>query len=294
MLVVSPHRSSRDDGLPAALESTGRCGRSPRRGPQPREVATCRTAAAHRAAVEVSSRLGCSDALVSGALSCWTAAWSRRELSANGHLVAILYAGLWFGRAGQHFVDNHLLRLIRPAQRAATVSVFLVVSPDQWCAAAGADDEASLAAEVAEMFGLGVATHTAIAPAPFVDLSEARLAGTVSERLLRAAQRAAVDGGGKAGHASGDEARDAARLHAPVQELGQGRRAPDERTMWSSRRGSTCSTWRMSRCCRCGQCCGVSLPPWCLRRGPSLARLTPRSPRRSGARHTLSPRPLSL
>ena len=116
--------------------------------------------------------------------------------------VAILYAGRWFGRAGQHFVDNHLDYLIRPAQRAATVSVFLVVSPDQWCAAAGADDEASLAAKVAQMFGPGVTTHTALAPAPLVDWSEARVAGTVSERLLRAAQRAAVDGGGKAGHAS--------------------------------------------------------------------------------------------
>ena len=77
--------------------------------------------------------------------------------------VAILYAGRWFGRAGQHFVDNHLDYLIRPAQRAATVSIFLVVSPDQWCAAA-ADDEASLAAEVAQMFGPGVTTRLCVGP----------------------------------------------------------------------------------------------------------------------------------
>ena len=72
--------------------------------------------------------------------------------------VAILYAGRWFGRAGQHFVDNHLDYLIRPAQRTATVSVFLVVSPDQWCATAGADDE------VAQMFGPGVTTQLCVGP----------------------------------------------------------------------------------------------------------------------------------
>ena len=66
--------------------------------------------------------------------------------------VALLYAGRWFGRAGQHFVDNHRRHLIEPAIAAgAAVSVFVVVAPDQWCSAAGADGEATLAAEVAEM-----------------------------------------------------------------------------------------------------------------------------------------------
>ena len=94
------------------------------------------------------------------------------------------------------------------------------------------------------MFGPGVTTHPALAPAPLVDWSEARVAGTVSERLLRAAQRAAVDGGGKAGHAS---AMKYAMLLAFMRQFGRPRprssaAAPGGRTTWSSRRASTCST----------------------------------------------------
>ena len=37
--------------------------------------------------------------------------------------VAILYAGRWFGRGGQHFIDNHVQNLIGPALASATVSV---------------------------------------------------------------------------------------------------------------------------------------------------------------------------
>jgi len=120
--------------------------------------------------------------------------------------IAILYAGRWFGRAGQHFVDNHIAHLIGPALAASfSVEIFLVVSPDQWCSAAGSDDEATLSAEVRDMFAGRLASdkvHAAIAPPPTVDWSEARVAGTVSARLLKAAQKAAADGGGKPGHAS--------------------------------------------------------------------------------------------
>ena len=117
--------------------------------------------------------------------------------------LGILYAGRWFGRAGQHFVDNHVAHLVGPALAASfSVEIFLAVSPDQWCSAAGSDDEATLAAEVRDMFSRRVPTQVAIAPPPTVDWSEARVEGTVSARLLKAAQRAAAAGGGKPGHAS--------------------------------------------------------------------------------------------
>ena len=120
--------------------------------------------------------------------------------------IAILYAGRWFGRTGQHFVDNHLSNLIGPATAFATVSVFLVASPDQWCTAAKGNDtaalKAALAAEVRDMFGPRVTTHSELAPPPLVAFSEARVEGTISNKLLRAAQKAASDGGGKPGHAS--------------------------------------------------------------------------------------------
>ena len=72
--------------------------------------------------------------------------------------VAILYAGRWFGRAGQHLEEEIFQVMTRPtrcALRGGGVS-------RQWCtAAAGADYEPSLAAEVAQMLGPGGATHTA-------------------------------------------------------------------------------------------------------------------------------------
>ena len=47
-----------------------------------------------------------------------------------------------------------------------------------------------------------MATRAALAPACGCPFSDARVEGTVGQRLLRAAQKAAVEGGGKAGHAS--------------------------------------------------------------------------------------------
>ena len=117
--------------------------------------------------------------------------------------VAILYAGRWFGRAGQHLEEEDIPGNDTPnALRASW----------QWClqtsgapATAGADDEPSLAAEEAQMLGPGGATHTATP-------------GT--QRLLRAAQRAAqraaVDAGGKAGRAIVREIAHDAALHAAV------------------------------------------------------------------------------
>ena len=67
--------------------------------------------------------------------------------------VAILYAGRWFGRAGQLSMTPRLSHVLH----ALPVSVFLV-SPDQWCATAGADDE------VAQMFGPGVTTQLCVGP----------------------------------------------------------------------------------------------------------------------------------
>ena len=49
-------------------------------------------------------------------------------------------------------------RLLSHALHALPVSGFLVVSPDQWCATAGADDE------VAQMFGPGVTTQLCVGP----------------------------------------------------------------------------------------------------------------------------------
>eukprot|EP00964_Phaeocystis_antarctica_P160106 scaffold131471_cov66-Phaeocystis_antarctica.AAC.2 len=49
-------------------------------------------------------------------------------------------------------------RLLSHALHALPVSGFLVVSPDQWCATAGADDE------VAQMFGPGVTTRLCVGP----------------------------------------------------------------------------------------------------------------------------------
>ena len=72
--------------------------------------------------------------------------------------VAILYAGRWFGRAGQHLEEDIPGNDTPNALRASW----------QWClqtsgapATAGADDEPSLAAEEAQMLGPGGATHTA-------------------------------------------------------------------------------------------------------------------------------------
>ena len=109
--------------------------------------------------------------------------------------LAILYAGRWFGRAGAPFVENHEQHLIAPAVAAgARVSVFLVATHDSWCSAAADDDEATLAAEVASMFGKAVSHVALLPPAPHLD---SRGSG-----LVKAAQLAAMAGGGKGGHAS--------------------------------------------------------------------------------------------
>ena len=117
-------------------------------------------------------------------------------MSADATRLAILYAGRWFGRASQHYVDNHRAHLIDPALAAgAKVSVFLIASPDQWCSASGRDDGSTLEAEVQSMFGSSVFARAALVPEP--EAIDSRGSG-----LVTAAQQAAMRGGGKGGHAS--------------------------------------------------------------------------------------------
>ena len=113
--------------------------------------------------------------------------------------VAVVYAGRWFGRAGKHFVDNHLQHLIRPTLSIADVTVVVLASHDQWCSASDSADEGVLLTEVRDMFGCHetrqLSCHAALVPAaPALD---PRGSG-----LVKAAQTAAMVGGGKGGHAS--------------------------------------------------------------------------------------------
>ena len=116
--------------------------------------------------------------------------------------VAVVYAGRWFGLAGQPFVDNHLRHLILPLISVAEVTVLVAVSPDQWCSAAGGDSELSLKAEVQSMFDRPHAAgssrlrlHASLIPSP-------REVDPRSSGLVRAAQSAALSAGGKGGYAS--------------------------------------------------------------------------------------------
>ena len=112
----------------------------------------------------------------------------------NALKVAILYAGRWYGRAGKHYVANHLDNLIKPAMEIAQVTVFLVTSHDQWCAASRSSDTAALEAEVRAIFGIPRLYALLVPEPPVVDVW--------GSGLVRAAQGAAMKGGGKGGHAS--------------------------------------------------------------------------------------------
>ena len=115
--------------------------------------------------------------------------------------VVILYSGRWFGLAARHWVDNHVSNLIRPAQcSGANVSVFVLVTKDQWCAGKEIKRVEEVQTEAQSMWGHAVPVHVTLTD-DLVFPTEAHKSN-FSKAMLKAGQAAAVAGGGRAGHAS--------------------------------------------------------------------------------------------